>query len=431
MSELPNWTFTSEDNSHQRQHKPYVRYFLSFFLASVGIATDRQNKFVKLLWPKFLVLCFVSSFSCVTVRLLFLRDLSKIVQTLVSLLHMAFLNFSTFSIYLHRRDILDMVQIKDDHFGSYYDKSLVVKNYMTSDEDFKVFLQKWGTLASLIHATGFILAPFFLFLFSGTTTTTAELADNDSLYILPSWYPWSVDSDARYLLTYALQFVQVSALCVPIIGNFLFIIYFVIEIRLQKANLCTSLNNIVVYAYWESMSNESEIFQVFATSTGATKSYDELLYTYLQDCMQHHIMINEFIEKFISCYSLVFIGCVAYSVSNMSLIAYSLVLLLADKAKAISFLQPIEGLVVVISFILLYSYLGEVITSINNSVRNALFDIPWYEQSSKYQRAMLTFMCLTQKDIVLKAGVKHIASYKLFTSVLRLSYSFFNILLKV
>lgn len=64
----------------------------------------------------------------------------------------------------------------------------------------------------------------------------------------------------------------------------------------------------------------------------------------------------------------------------------------------------------------------------NNAVRNELYEIKWFEQSLRYQRVMQTFMCLTQRDIVIKAGVKHIASYALFASVLRLSYSFFNIL---
>lgn len=114
----------------------------------------------------------------------------------------------------------------------------------------------------------------------------------DETLILPSWYPWKIDTVPRYLLTYTLQFVQTTALMLPSLGNFLFIVYFVFEIRIQKSNLCTSLGNIVVYAYWESMSNESPIFQMLSANNGQNKSYDDLLYEYLQDCIKHHILIN-------------------------------------------------------------------------------------------------------------------------------------------
>ncbi len=118
---------------------------------------------------------------------------------------------------------------------------------------------------------------------------------SDETLPLPSWYPWEINSVTRYFLTYSLQFVQVSAMMIPTLTNFLFIIYFVFEILIQKSNLCTSLNNIVVYAYWESMSNESAIFQMLSTNSGQNKSYDDLLTEYLQDCIKHHILINSWV----------------------------------------------------------------------------------------------------------------------------------------
>lgn len=114
----------------------------------------------------------------------------------------------------------------------------------------------------------------------------------DETFPLPSWYPWEVNTVSRYLLTYLLQFIQVTALMIPSLTNFLFIVYFVFEIQIQLTNLCTSLNNIVVYAYWESMGNESAVFQMLAANSGQNKSYDDLLVEYLQDCIKHHILIN-------------------------------------------------------------------------------------------------------------------------------------------
>lgn len=84
----------------------------------------------------------------------------------------------------------------------------------------------------------------------------------------------------------------------PHIANFFFIVYFVFEIKTQKSNLCNSLSNIVVYAYWESMSNESPIFQMLSSNSGLNKSYDDLLLEYLQDCIKHHILINSYVNTF-------------------------------------------------------------------------------------------------------------------------------------
>ncbi|XP_065212922.1 uncharacterized protein LOC135840361 [Planococcus citri] len=406
----------------QNENEKIVERFLKFFVSSVGIPQEYQNKFIREFWFKILITFFITSVSSQFLHCFFLNSIGDIIQALVFILHSVFLNFATFFIFVRQKYIVEMVKIKDDYFSGFYEKSLVMRNYMTADDKFKNFFVKFGTTTCLVHFSSTVISPLLHFIFSD-----AE-AGSDETLILPSWYPWQISNVVSYSLTFGLQFIQVTSLMVPILGNFIFVVYFVIEIRIQKTNLCTSLSNIVVYAYWESMSNESPIFQMLSANSGGNKSYDELLLEYLQDCIKHHILINLFIRNFIKCYNLVFIGCLAYSVSNLSLIAYVVVLLQKENASWTSYITALEGLAVVIAFILLYCYLGEVITSINIAVRNELYDIKWYEQSAKYRSTMLTFMCLTQKDIVMKAGVQHIASYQLFASVLKTSYSFFNIL---
>ena len=100
-----------------------------------------------------------------------------------------------------------------------------------------------------------------------------------------------------------------------------------------------------------------------------------------------------FIQNFIECYDLVFIGCLAYSVGNLSLIMYSIVLLrvrdfektffrslgdcfsrlrlLLQKENAgwTTYITPLEGALTVLAFLTLYCYLGEVVTSIVGTSR--------------------------------------------------------------
>lgn len=103
-----------------------------------------------------------------------------------------------------------------------------------------------------------------------------------------------------------------------------------------------------------------------------------------------------FIRNFIRIYDVVFIGCLAYSVVNLSLIGYSVVLLQKENSPWPQYITPLEGIATVLAFLTLYCYLGEVVTSIvrihsRNCSRNS-------EKSSKFAYNFFNdFCCVEQR----------------------------------
>lgn len=144
-----------------------VERFLKFFVSSVGIPQEYQNKFIRQLWFKLLVLFFVTSVSCQLMHCCFLDTVGDMVQDLVFILHSVFLNFATFFIFVRQKYIVEMVNIKDHYFSGFYEKSLVMRNYMTADDKFKKFLIKFGTTTCVVHFSSTVLSPLLHFLFSG------------------------------------------------------------------------------------------------------------------------------------------------------------------------------------------------------------------------------------------------------------------------
>lgn len=148
-----------------------VENFFKIFLACVGIKQENQSVFVRKLWFKVLIVFFILSVSCQIMKCFYLNNISDIVQTVIFIFHSIFLNFNTFSIYWKQKYILEMVNIKVNYFSGYYEKSLVMRNYMTADEKFKKFLIKFGTTVAVVHFFTSTLLPLLHFLFSGKSST--------------------------------------------------------------------------------------------------------------------------------------------------------------------------------------------------------------------------------------------------------------------
>lgn len=143
-----------------------VENFLKVFLATVGIHQDYQPFFIKKIWFKLLVVFFSTSVACQCLKCFYLDSIGEIIQTIIFILHSVFAGFNTFSIYWQQKYILELVKIKEEYFSGFYKTSLVMRNYITADEKFKVFLIKYGTMTFAIHFFSSVLMPFFHFLFS-------------------------------------------------------------------------------------------------------------------------------------------------------------------------------------------------------------------------------------------------------------------------
>lgn len=156
-----------------------VENFLKVFLATVGIQQDYQPFFIRKFWIKLLVTFFATSVACQFMKCFHLDNIREIIQTLIFILHSAFSAFNTFSIYWQQKYILELVKIKEEYFSGFYEKSLVMRNYLTSDGKFRNFLIKYGSLTFAVHFFSSVLLPFFHFLFTSKCTTL--LAVNESI----------------------------------------------------------------------------------------------------------------------------------------------------------------------------------------------------------------------------------------------------------
>lgn len=144
-----------------------VERFLKVFLATVGIEQEQQPLIIKKFWFKILLVFMITSITCQFMKCFFLDNVREVIQTMIFILHSIFANFNTLSLYLRQKSILDLVKIKEDHFSGFTKKSLVMKNYMTCDAQFQLFLSKWGTLTFIVHLFSVVLLPLMYFLFSG------------------------------------------------------------------------------------------------------------------------------------------------------------------------------------------------------------------------------------------------------------------------
>ena len=145
-----------------------VEQFLRLFLSSVGIKQENQPFLIRKFWFKLLVACFLITVSCQIIKCFYLDNIGDVVKTVIYIFHSLFLNFNTFSIYWKQKYILELVNIKVNNFSGFYEKSLVMRNYMTADDDFHKFMKYIGAGVAFFHFFSSSLLPFINFLFSGT-----------------------------------------------------------------------------------------------------------------------------------------------------------------------------------------------------------------------------------------------------------------------
>lgn len=110
------------------------------------------------------------------------------------------------------------------------------------------------------------MSPFLFFPISGN-----KLGDPNTL-LIPSWFPWKIDSGLKYILTIGLQFSWLGPLSIPVLLNFTFVVYFIIEVRIQYDILYEDVLKIKEASYFH--------------------EYDDTIMVKFKSCIRHYQMIS-------------------------------------------------------------------------------------------------------------------------------------------
>lgn len=226
----------------------FTSKFFIIFLNVFGVPMGCQI-------TKFFKYYFIYAFSSVTFsQMLMLREGKTIMDTSFSLIFILsgiYFNATTSIIYFKRRFLLSMYNITRAEFTEQHSFRY---NVISVNWKFKKFFFQYGILFYCTYSLS-LLSPFLFFPLSGK-----QLGDVSTL-IVPSKFPWNFNTYTKYCLTVLLQLSWIGVLSVPVLLNFMFIIYFIIEVRTQFDILLLMIQNLDKSTVSSSyMNNENKWF---------------------------------------------------------------------------------------------------------------------------------------------------------------------------
>ncbi|PZC71821.1 hypothetical protein B5X24_HaOG200920 [Helicoverpa armigera] len=99
--------------------------------------------------------------------------------------------------------------------------------------------------------------------------------------------------------------------------------------------------------------------------------------------------------------------------------------------NSVQFFSMLNYMVTMLSQLFLYCWCGHELTIRSENLREWLYQCPWYEQDTKFKRALFIAMERMKKPIIFKAGHYISLSRPTFVAILRCSYSYFAVLNRV
>nr|AGK90017.1 olfactory receptor 10 [Helicoverpa assulta] len=99
--------------------------------------------------------------------------------------------------------------------------------------------------------------------------------------------------------------------------------------------------------------------------------------------------------------------------------------------NSVQFFSMVNYMVTMLSQLFLYCWCGHELTIRSENLREWLYQCPWYEQDTKFKRALFIAMERMKKPIIFKAGHYISLSRPTFVAILRCSYSYFAVLNRV
>lgn len=211
----PNMVCVKPTETESAHDENFVSKFLILLMNSGGIPVYDQ-KYGKLVTAQkfFLINSFIFLTTSQVMALKFSVGLHEMTSVLYFILNGCFLNIPTIVLHAKKQNFFNISMTASHSF----DRNASVK--------FKKFFCTYGVTYIGIY-TFMLLSPIlFLPLSSNKTWTTTNL-------IIPSWFPWTINTRSKWFISAGLQFFWLSVLSFPILCIFLFTAYFILEVKFQ------------------------------------------------------------------------------------------------------------------------------------------------------------------------------------------------------
>lgn len=226
----------------------FTAKFFSFVLNTAGIPNEWQKGQLEgkliTIWKYYLLYSFTL---LTTSQLLALRNNEtpyELCMSLIFILNAIFLNITVVVRHIKKESIFEMLKIFNTDFVFISEQTGIPQ---ITNKRFKEFILSFGVSYCVIYVV-VISSPFLFFPISSN-----KLGDTNTL-LIPCWFPWTIDTYTKYILTIALQFSWLGALSIPILTGFLFTTYFIIEVKCQVE----VLSKVVMKWKSENMRNADE-----------------------------------------------------------------------------------------------------------------------------------------------------------------------------
>nr|ALV87619.1 odorant receptor 4 [Drosicha corpulenta] len=199
-------------------------------------------------------------------------------------------------------------------------------------------------------------------------------------------------------------------------GAWLFVVYFMMEIRSHKNALIRTISVI-------------DRIPLRRRRIPARDGNFDARYRALLSCYDHYISITKFAEDLSYCYRWFFQSFVLCTSAVLPILGYLIIVEVKNISLATRFL--VHALVF-IPHLYLFCFIGHGFMNLKTEFRYGIYaNINWYAYPLDFQKTLLIMFAVTHNEVRLKYGVKYVASFELFANILKSSYSYTNLLLKV
>ncbi|KAJ3666978.1 hypothetical protein Zmor_002392 [Zophobas morio] len=170
-----------------------------------------------------------------------------------------------------------------------------------------------------------------------------------------------------------------------------------------------------------------EILQHFDQQRSVLKNLEAKsrgIFMEIKKCVRHHQTIQNFVQEFQDCFSMVIFTQFVASSFVMAFVCFQL----SRMKVGLNFLTAANDLMVVSFQVFFYCYHGTLLIEESKSLSDAIYMSRWYEYDIQSKKALILLMERSKKPMVVTAGRLLQVSLETFTMILKRTYSFLAIL---
>ncbi|XP_065213285.1 uncharacterized protein LOC135840589 [Planococcus citri] len=325
------------------------------------------------------------------------------------------------SIYIftrNRHKIYEILTLMDGKFYKYPDEKQILV-------EFPEFLREENSLKISVLIVGYeffgfslaLVSPIFAYLLTGVYETTS---------IYPAWYPWGENGTLIQITNTCIQFSGcVTGFWIFYIDQIL-IASITIELMRQYRRLGAALSNIqsrTGTAVMKSMRCNSVNFVGYSCSFES--KYSDVFRENIRHCIMHYQRLWKLFDLFEPWFSIFYSIELSLAMATLALVFYNL--LTAWNPSML--LSVIGSALNVLGNLFSRCIIGEIFAEMNTGIKNTIFyEINWWELSTDNRNLLILLHQMSTRIYTLKACSIYTASYYTFSQLLRVSYSFVNII---